>query len=116
VGRRQRRGTAPVDRGTTASRELPRAERLANLLYEQSLATAAVNRATANPGDVVGRDLPLQIERVEPGRLYFTGVGGPVCVPSKASDLAKPGWDVTITLIRQRGTWKVVEVGNVYPR
>jgi hypothetical protein len=30
-----------VDRGTTASRDLPRAERLANLLYEQGLVTAA---------------------------------------------------------------------------
>jgi hypothetical protein len=105
-----------VDRGATASRDLPRAERLANLLYEQSLATAAVNRAAANPRDVVGRDLPLQIERVEPGELYFTGVDGPLRVPREVSDLARPGWDVTITLIRQRGNWKVVEVGNVYPQ
>jgi hypothetical protein len=104
-----------VDRGTTASRDLPRAERLANLLYEQSLATATVNRAALGSRDIVGQDLPLQIERVEPGKLYFTGVDGPLRVPREASDLAKPGWDVTITLIRQRGTWKVLEVGNVYP-
>ena len=44
---------------------------------------------------------------------YFTGVDGPVRVTRQASDLAKPGWDVT--LIRHRGTWKVLEVGNVYP-
>lgn len=104
-----------VDRGTAASRDLPRAERLANLLYEQSLATAAVNRAALSSGDIIGQDLPLQIERVEPGKLHFTGIDGPLRVPREASDLAKPGWDVTITLIRQRGTWKVLEVGNVYP-
>jgi hypothetical protein len=104
-----------VDRGTTASRDLPRAERLANLLYEQSLATAAVNRATLGPRDIVDRDLPLKIERVEPGKLYFVGIDGPVRVSGRACDLAQPGWDVTITLIRQRGTWKVLEVGNVYP-
>jgi hypothetical protein len=104
-----------VDRGTTASRDLPRAERLANLLYEQSLATAAVNRAALGSRDIVGQDLPLQIERVEPGKLHFVGVNGPLRVPREASELAKPGWDVTITLIRQRGTWKVLEVGNVYP-
>jgi hypothetical protein len=105
-----------IDRGTAASRDLPRAERLANLLYEQSLGGAAVNRAALGSGDVIGQDLSLQIERVEPGKLYFTGVEGPLCVPREASDLAKPGWDVTITLLRQRGTWKVLEVGNVYPR
>jgi hypothetical protein len=104
-----------VDRGATASRDLPRAERLANLLYEQSLATAAANRAALSSRDIVGQDLPLQIERVEPGKLYFVGVDGPLRVSREASDLAKPGWDVTISLVRQRGTWKVLEVGNVYP-
>jgi hypothetical protein len=104
-----------VDRGTTASRDLPRAERLANPLYEQSLATVAVNRAALGSRDIVGQDLPLQIERVEPGKLHFVGVDGPLRVSRGASDLAKPGWDVTISLIRQRGTWKVLEVGNVYP-
>jgi hypothetical protein len=105
-----------VDRGTKASRDLPRAERLANLLNEQSLATATADRAGLRSGDVVGEDLPLRIERVEPGKLFFTGVDGPLRVSRQASDLAKPGWDVTITLLRQRGTWKVLEVGNVYPR
>jgi hypothetical protein len=105
-----------VARGVTAHRDLPRAERLANLLYEQSLATAAVDRATLRAGDLVGEDLPLRIERVEPGKLYFTGVDVPLRVPREASDLAGPGWDVTITLIRQRGTLKVIDVGNVYPR
>lgn len=104
-----------VDRGTAASRDLPRAERLANLLYEQRLATAAVDRAALGPRDIVGEDLPLQIERVESGKLYFTGIDGPLRVPRQASDLARPGWNVTITLIRQRGAWKVLEVGNVYP-
>jgi hypothetical protein len=104
-----------VARGVSASRDLPRAELLANLLYEQSLATA-VDQATLGPGDIVGEDLPLQIERVEPGKVFFTGVDGPLRVPRRASDLARPGWDVTITLIRQRGTWKILDVGNVYPR
>ena len=104
-----------VERGTKASRDLPRAERLANLLYEQSLATTAADQTGLGPRDIIGEDLPLQIERVEPGKLYLTGVDGPLRVPRQASDLAKPGWDVTITLLRQRGNWKVLEVGNVYP-
>jgi hypothetical protein len=104
-----------VDRGTKASRDLPRAERLANLLYEQSLARTAVDHAGLGPGDTVGDDLPLRVERVEPGRLFFTGVDGPLRVSREASALAEPGWEVTITLVRLRGSWKVLEVGNVYP-
>jgi len=100
-------------RGMKASRDLPRAERLASLLYEQRLPTAAA--AGLGPGDTVGEDLPLQIERVEPGKLFFTGVHGPLRVSRQTSDLAEPGWDVTITLLRQRDSWKVLEVGNVYP-
>jgi len=70
-----------VARGVTASRDLPAPNAsqtcctsLANLLREQSLATAAVDRATLGPRDIVGEDLSLQIERVEPGKLYFTGL------------------------------------------
>jgi hypothetical protein len=114
VGEAARDGA--VERGTRAGRDLPRAERLANLLYEQSLATAAVDHARRGPGDLVGGELPLQIERVEPGKLFFTGVVGPLRVSREASDLAEPGWDVTVILLRQRGSWKVLEVGNVYPR
>jgi hypothetical protein len=44
-----------------------------------------------------------------------TPAPSPPHVSREAADLAKPGWDVTITLIRQRGTWKVLQVGNVYP-
>jgi len=104
-----------VDRGTKASRDLPRAERLTNLLYEQHLATTTAEQTGLRPCDIVGQDLPLQIERIEPGKLFFSGVDGPLRVSRQASDLAEPGWDVTITLVRQRGTWKVLEVGNVYP-
>jgi hypothetical protein len=38
-----------------------------------------------------------------------------VKVDQKASALARVGWRVTLTLARLRGTWKIVEVGNVYP-
>jgi hypothetical protein len=105
-----------LDRGTEAARDLPRAERLANLLYEQSLAASGIDRRRLGPGDTAGGDLPLQIERVEPGRLFFTGGVGPLPVSQEASELARPGWEVTITLARLHGTWQVTEVGNVYPR
>jgi hypothetical protein len=57
----------------------------------------------------------LWIERVEPGLLWFDGGIGPVRVPKKASELARPGWAVTITLAKIAGEWRILEVGNVYP-
>ena len=105
-----------VDRGGEAARDLPRAERLATLLYEQSLTATGAGPRELTPGDTVGGDLPLRIERAEPGVLFFEGGIGPVRVSRQASDLARPGWEVTITLVRHRATWKIVEVGNVYPR
>lgn len=113
VGEAARDGA--VERGTRAARDLPRAERLASLLDKQSRATAAIDYARHGPGDLVGEDLPLHIERIEPGQLFFTGVDGPLHVSREASDLAEPGWDVTVTLVRQRGSWKVLQVGTVYP-
>jgi hypothetical protein len=58
----------------------------------------------------------LVIEKVEPGKLYFTAGIGPLPVSTRASDLAEVGWGVNATLVRLATTWQVVEVGNVYPR
>lgn len=102
-----------VEQGNQAARDLPRAERLANLLYDQSRATPSFD-----PDDLGSRDLVedyVVIERIEPGSLYFAGGLGPVTVSEKASALAEVGWGVDITLARLEGTWRVVEVGNVCP-
>lgn len=102
-----------VDQGTDAARDLPRAERLASLLYDQSRATPDFD-----PGGLGGKDFVedyLIIEHIEPGALYFAGGIGPLAVSEQASELAEVGWGVNITLARITGTWWVVEVGNVYP-
>jgi len=102
-----------VDQGTDAARDLPRAERLASLLFAQSRAAPDFE-----PGGLDGKDLVedyLMIERIEPGALHFAGGIGPLAVSEQASELAQVGWGVNITLARITGTWWVVEVGNVYP-
>jgi hypothetical protein len=66
------------------------------------------------PDDVIADY--LVIERVEPGRLYFSGGVGPLRVSAQACELAEVGWGVAATLARRAGIWWVVEVGNVYPR
>ncbi|MGH9067152.1 MAG: hypothetical protein ACRD0J_06650 [Acidimicrobiales bacterium] len=102
-----------VDRGTRSARDLPRAERLTCLLYEQSLSTPPFDPGGLGPRDLI--EDYLVIERVEPGRLYFIGGIGPVTVPPQASELAEVGWGVNATLARLKKAWRVVEVGNVYP-
>lgn len=108
----EERGIA-VERGTDAARDLPRAERLAALLYDQSRHTPAFDPEDHGAADFV--EDYLMIDRVEPGALYFAGGIGPVVVPEKACALAEVGWEVNISLVRLDGTWRVIEVGNVYP-
>ncbi len=102
-----------VDRGTDAARDLPRAERLANLLHDQSRAVPDFDPAALDKEDLV--EDYLMIERIEPGALYFDGGIGPLAVSEQASGLAEVGWGVNITLVRITSTWWVAEVGNVYP-
>ncbi len=96
----------------TAARDLPRAERLSELLYRQCSKAPVFNLNDIDSEDLI-EDL-LTIERIEPGALYFTGGIGPLAVSEQASALAKVGWDVYLTLVRVAGTWWVIEVGNVY--
>jgi hypothetical protein len=103
-----------VERGTRSARDLPRAERLARLLYEQSRAAPPFDPDVLGPDDLI--EDYLVIERVEPGELYFSDGVGPVTVSAQACELAEVGWGVAATLARRAKTWWVVEVGNVYPR
>lgn len=102
-----------ADRGAAATQDLPRAERLGNLLYEEAEKLPDFDPADV-PDEHVVEDY-LAIERVEPGALWFEGGVGPVAVPTEASDLAQPGWSVNIVLVMLRGRWRVAEVGFVYP-
>jgi hypothetical protein len=102
-----------TQRGARAARDLPRAEQLANLLYRHSQATLETHPDTLGPGECV--EDYLIIDHVEPGELYFTDVSDPLPVPQKASNLAAPGWAMTATLVRVNGTWRLAEIGSVYP-
>lgn len=102
-----------AERGSDAGDELPKAEKLAGLLYEQTRPAPAFDADAIPDGEWI--EDQLWIERVEPGVLWFDGGVGPVKVPKKASDLARPGWAVTLTLAEVAGEWRILEVGNVYP-
>ena len=98
--------------GAEAARDLPRAERLGSILFEQT-DRGDVDLNALDDNDVV--EDYLTIERVEPGALWFEHGIGPVTVPKAASDLAQPGWSASITVAKLKGQWRVVEIGNVYP-
>ncbi len=102
-----------IEQGSSAARNLPRAERLTNLLYEQSRSTPPFDPDALGRKDLVENYLVIQ--RVEPGALYFSGGIGPLEVSTRASELAQVGWGVNATLARLHNTWRLVEVGNVYP-
>lgn len=91
----------------------PKAERLADLLYDLTRDVPEFDPDSIPDDDWI--EDQLWIERVEPAALWFAGGVGPVKVPKMASDLARPGWAVTITLAKVAGEWRAIEVGNVYP-
>ena len=98
-------------RGREAARELPKAEKLGQLLFERS---RAVSIDAGEVGDEDYVEDYLMIDKVEPGALWFEGGIGPVTVPKAASNIAQVGWSVNISLGRAGGTWHILEVGNVY--
>ncbi|MGI8845447.1 MAG: hypothetical protein ACR2HC_04620 [Thermoleophilaceae bacterium] len=96
------------DQAADASRDLPRASRLTDLLTETSMRTPAFD----SDDDTVIED-SLPITRIEPAKLWFGG-HGPIDVPRGASDLAQIGWEAWVVLAHQGGRWWLLENGIVY--
>jgi hypothetical protein len=102
-----------LDQGGEAARDLPKADKLAGLLYNLTERAPHIDRDSVPAEDWVEDLLP--IERVEPGALWFKGDIGPLKVPKEASVLAQVGWSVNVMLAQTQGVWHLLEVGNVYP-
>ena len=89
------------------------ADRLGILLHD------VTDRAPeVDPDQVADQDRVedyLEIADVESGKIWFDGGVGPIAVPRKASDLARPGWSAFVTATRIAGRWHLIEVGAVYP-
>jgi hypothetical protein len=102
-------------RAQAAASDLPKAEKLAGLLYDLAERSDVDAHALAEEDYVEDH---LTISRVELGKLWFEGDAGemgPLEVEQEISGLAEPGWSINIVLGRVRGHWQVMEVGNVYP-
>jgi hypothetical protein len=113
-------GLVGTEAGAEAARNLPRAERAAQLLLE-AVDALAVAPAYLDDEDYLEFD-HYPIAKVEPGKLWlkiFEGGGektlGPIPVPKKATELLQRGWDISCALGRIHGQWRIIEVANVYP-
>jgi hypothetical protein len=109
-----------TERGAQASRDLPAAERAADILRDAA-ARLGVDQADLPDEDYVDFD-HFTIARVEPGRLWLEireggkrRLCGPIPIPRSAAKLLREGWDLSCSLGRVRGTWRIVEMANVYP-
>ena len=109
-----------ADKTTDAARALPQAERAAQILYD------AAADLGVNPNDLSDEDYlvfdPFTIAKVEAGTLWLETVEGaetrsygPIPVPAAATKLLRKGWDISCSLGRVRGTWRIVGVASVYP-
>lgn len=96
-----------------SARTLPAAERLGSLL--QGVAANAPDIDVDDVDDEDWVEEQLMISDIEPGRIWFEGDAGPFDVPTRASELAQPGWIVFIVAARVKKRWHLLEVGSVYP-
>ena len=108
---------AGMEKSAEAARNVPRAERAGMILNEAAEQghIHIVQLDEQNPREFER----FTITRVEPGTVWLEGSGhtnfGAIRVPGKAARLLQEGWEITCSLRRIEGTWRIIEVGNVYP-
>jgi hypothetical protein len=104
----------PTERGSSAARDLPKAEELVSLL-----------RDFAEEPDRGDEDNEVEdhftLTRVERRRIWLEGEFnrrdlGPIAVPVEISSPCKVGWTISGVLGRIGRRWQLVEAWNVYPR
>jgi hypothetical protein len=107
-----------IDEAAAAARDLPKAERAAQILFEAA-DELRVDTSALGDEDYMEFD-HYEIVNIEPGKLWFEDIAsgrtlGPVPVPKKATELLKARWEVSCAFGRIRGVWRLIEVANVYP-
>ena len=108
------------EEGGSAARDLPKAEKAGNILYE-SAELIDFDPDELNDDDYHDFD-HYTIEKIEPGKLWLEvytekvkNIVGPIAAPKEATGLLRAGWDISCAIARVRGKWKIIEVANVYP-
>ena len=101
------------EEGAKASRDLPNAERLAEILYE------CTKYSLPPECSEVVEDYFI-VDAIADGTLRLTAFGSDhpidLDVPPEAASLCKVGWEICLALGKEEDQWYILEVGNVYPR
>ena len=98
--------------GSEASRELPAADELADILWRY-----AEDHAPGKCKDTL--DGYFDVKDVEPGKLRLSSITCGVedivvPVPEEVTDRCKVGWQISLALGKTARGWRILEVGNVY--
>jgi len=106
--------------GAEATQSLPKAERAAEQLFQETL-SLRIDPQALDDEDYQEFDY-YTVSNVEPGKLWLEVPGsgsneplGPIPVSKKVSAVLRPGWEISCALGRVRGKWRIIEVGSVYP-
>lgn len=109
-----------ADEGAEAARDLPKAERAAQILAD-AVEGLAIDPNVFSDENYLEFD-HFTISKIEPGKLWLEifesgerRLYGPVPVPNSATKLLRNGWDISCSLGRVQGKWRIIEVANVYP-
>ena len=96
-----------IELGKEASTELPAAEELTKMLYEY-----ADEHSVSDWTDEV--DDYLTVDKIEPGKLYFSDDDIVLKLPKRITDKCRVGWRINLCLGRTKKGWQIIEVGQVY--
>jgi hypothetical protein len=109
-----------TETSAAAARDLPRAERAAQILRDAA-ARLDIDVAQLAEEDYLEFD-HFTIARVEPGRIWLEvrehrkmRERGPIPASEPATRWLRPGWTISCSLGRVRKSWRLLEVANVYP-
>jgi hypothetical protein len=102
-----------VARGAQATRNLPRAEALAQRLMEFA------ERQMPGIDEEEAIEDQFVIKRVEGGRIWLEGMDGsefgPIPLPPALARQCPVGWSISGAVGQVRGRWRLLEIWNVYP-
>jgi len=102
-----------VAQGAQATRNLPRAEALAQRLMEFA------ERQMPGIDEEEAIEDQFVIKRVEGGRIWLEGMDGsefgPIPLPPALVRQCPLGWSISGAVGQVRGRWRLLEIWNVYP-
>ncbi len=113
-------GDEAMERSAASARDLPKAERAAQILRNVT-DRLSIDASKLADDDYLEFD-HYTIAKVESGQLWLAvwqdqrlRKVGPIPAPESATRWLRPGWSISCALGRIRKSWRLLDVANVYP-